>query len=194
FTTAALSANQQYYVEAVNASGCASNERTAVSVTVGAPNANDIVVDVPDPACPGNTVTLTASSPTVPDADFRWYSTASGGTQLATGAAFTTPALDSNATYYVEVFTTGGGCASATRKAVEAGVLQPLATPVVTISDSTANSVTFSWNAVPGITRYEVSTNNGTSFIPPSSGATGTTHTVSNLSPNQAVTLQVRAL
>jgi len=194
FTTGALNANQQYYVEAVNASGCASNERAAVSVTVGAPNANDIVVDVPDPACPGNTITLTASAPTVPNADFRWYSTATGGTQLATGATFTTPALDSNATYYVEVFTTGGGCASATRKAVEVGVLQQLATPVVTVSDSTANSVTFSWNAVPGITRYEVSTNNGTSFVPPSSGATGTTHTVANLSPNQPVTLQVRAL
>lgn len=192
FTTGTLNANQQYYVEAVNASGCASMQRTPVSVTVGAPDANDITVTVPDPECPGLPVTFTASAPSVPGANFRWYSTATGGTQLYTGAEFTTPALDSAATYYVEVFT-GSGCASTTRKAVTAAMLQQLAAPVVHVTDSTANSITFSWSPVPGAVGYEVSTN-GSEFNPPSSGANGTTHTVTGLSPNQAVGLQVRAI
>lgn len=191
-TTGALSSNQQYYVEAVNASGCASNERTPVSVTVGAPNANDIVVDVPDPECPG-AVTLTASAPTVTNPQFRWFGAATGGSQLATGATFTTPSLSANTTYYVEVFT-DGGCTSATRKAVAVGVLQQLATPVVTVSDSSASAVTFRWNSVPGATRYEVSTDNGATFVPPSSGANGTTHTISELAPNQSVTIVVKAV
>lgn len=190
--TAALNSNQQYYVEALNASNCASNQRTPVSVMVGAPNANDIVVDVPDPACPA-AVTLTASAPSVTDPEFRWYTTATGGTQVATGSTFITPVLGDDTTYYVEVFTQGG-CASATRKEVTVAVLQPLASPVVTVSDSSANSATFSWNMVAGATRYEVSTDNGATFIPPSSGANGTTHTIVELAPNQPVTLQVRAV
>jgi gliding motility-associated-like protein len=193
FMTDALTANQQYYVEAVNAGGCASSQRTGVSVTVGAPGVNDITVEVPDPECQGQ-VTLTASAPTVPNASFRWYSTATGGAVLFTGAAFTTPALSRDTIFYVEVFTPGGGCTSATRKSVAVNVLQPLPAPVVRLSDSTATSVTFSWNAVAGATRYEVSIDNGATFVPPGSGANGTTHTVSNLSPNQAVSLQVRAL
>lgn len=192
FTTTAVTTNQQYYVEAMNPNGCASSQRTAVSVTVGAPNADDISVEVPDPQCSGP-ITLTASAPTVPDADFRWYTVATGGTQVATGASFTTPALSRDTVYYVEVFTKGG-CASPTRKVVEVSVLQPLPAPVVTLSDSSATSVTFRWNTINGATRYEVSTDNGLSFVPPSSGANGTTHTISNLSPNQAVSLQVRAM
>jgi gliding motility-associated-like protein len=192
FTTTAVTTNQQYYVEAMNPNGCASNQRTAVSVAVGAPNAADISVEVPDPQCAGP-ITLTASAPTVPDADFRWYTVATGGTQVATGASFTTPALSGDTVYYVEVFTKGG-CASPARKVVEVSVLQPLPAPVVTLSDSSATSVTFRWNTITGATRYEVSTDNGVSFVPPSSGANGTTHTISNLSPNQAVILQVRAM
>ena len=65
---------------------------------------------------------------------------------------------------------------------------------MVTVSDSAATSITFKWNSVPGATRYEVSTDNGATFVPPSSGANGTTHKVSELSPNQTVTLVVRAL
>jgi gliding motility-associated-like protein len=135
---------------------------------------------------------LTASAASVPGADFRWYTTATGGTQLATGAAFTTQPLDSTTTYYVEVFA-GTGCVSATRKAVTVGVLQELATPVVTVSDSTATSITFSWSPVAGAIRYEVSTD-GSTFISPSSGVNGITHIITGLTPGQTATLQVRAI
>jgi gliding motility-associated-like protein len=59
---------------------------------------------------------------------------------------------------------------------------------------TTTNAVTFTWDPVAGATGYEVTTNNGANFTAPSSGSTGTTHTVYGLTPGQAVTIQVRAL
>nr|HPH23592.1 gliding motility-associated C-terminal domain-containing protein [Chitinophagaceae bacterium] len=56
------------------------------------------------------------------------------------------------------------------------------------------NSLTFSWLAVIGATGYQVSIDNGTTFVTPSSGTTGLTHTVSGLQPNQTITLIVKAL
>jgi gliding motility-associated-like protein len=73
-------------------------------------------------------------------------------------------------------------------------MLQPLNAPAVTVGPITANSVSFSWQAVTGATGYEVSLDNGQNFITPSSGATGLTHMVSNLQPGQSVSIIVRAI
>lgn len=59
--------------------------------------------------CGGGTTTLTASSVATSPV-FQWYDAASGGTLLASTAAFTTPVLVSNTTYYVQV--SSGSCAS----------------------------------------------------------------------------------
>ncbi|WBV59077.1 T9SS type A sorting domain-containing protein [Chryseobacterium camelliae] len=49
--------------------------------------------------CPGNTATLTAS--TTAGANIKWYDSATGGTQLATGNSYTTPVLTSTTNYWV---------------------------------------------------------------------------------------------
>ncbi|HKK63901.1 MAG TPA: fibronectin type III domain-containing protein, partial [Bacteroidales bacterium] len=72
-------------------------------------------------------------------------------------------------------------------------VEQPLEVPVVNFQSSTENSITFSWDAVPGAIGYLVSRDNGI-FITPSSGTTGLTHTVSPLEPGSAVSLSVIAI
>ncbi|CAL1521294.1 gliding motility-associated C-terminal domain-containing protein [Chitinophaga sp. MM2321] len=192
FITPVITANQMYYLEATNNNGCPSASRTAVSVNVTPSPASPMVTGNEAGVCPGSTATLTATS-NAAGADFRWYNSSTGGTPLFTGAVFTTPAITANTTYYVEVFTTGG-CASTARTAAAVVVLQPLATPVVTVDITTATSITFRWNAITGAQRYEVTLDNGVTFIPPSSGANGTTHTVTGLQPNQNVTLQVRAI
>jgi len=69
-----------------------------------------------------------------------------------------------------------------------------LLNPIVKLTDSSINSLTFSWLAVIGATGYQVSIDNGTTFVTPSSGTTGLTHTVSGLQPNQTITLIVKAL
>ncbi|WPQ64056.1 gliding motility-associated C-terminal domain-containing protein [Chitinophaga sancti] len=194
FTTPAITGTTMYYVEAQNPNGCASNTRTAVTVSIGTPGNNAVVSGDEAGICPGLGATLTATSTTT-GATFSWYTTATGGTAVATGVSFTTPAITATTTYYVEV-ASSGGCTSGTRVAATVTVLQPLDAPVVSVDTAltTTNAVTFTWDPVAGATGYEVTTNNGTTYTAPSSGSTGTTHTVYGLTPGQPVTIQVRAL
>ncbi len=57
--------------------------------------------------CPNNSTTLTATSP---GGSYDWYDAAVGGTLLFTGAAYTTPNLTANTSYWVQ--TTLNGCTS----------------------------------------------------------------------------------
>lgn len=190
--TPAITANRTYYVEALNNSGCTSITRTPVNVTLGPPANNATVTGNEAGICPGDIATLSATSTTT-NATFRWYTTATDGTPVATGATFITPALNQNTTYYVEVVT-AGGCSSTSRIAVPVNILEPLVAPVVTVNETDPSQVTFGWTAVPGATSYQVTLDNGATYIIPSSGAEGLTHTVSGLSPGQSVTIRVRAL
>ncbi|WP_343667182.1 gliding motility-associated C-terminal domain-containing protein [Chitinophaga sp.] len=194
FTTPAITGTTMYYVEAQNPNGCASNTRTAVTVSVGAPGNDAVVTGKEVGICPGSAATLTATSTTT-GATFSWYTTATGGTAIATGSVFITPALSATTAYYVEV-ASSGGCTSGTRVAATVTVIQPLDAPVVSVDTAltTANAVTFTWDPIPGATGYEVTTDNGTTYTAPSSGSAGTTHTISGLAPAQTVTIQVRAL
>ena len=54
--------------------------------------------------------------------------------------------------------------------------------------------MTFSWPAITGATGYLISTNGGSSFVAPSGGATGLTHTVSGLPGNTTVSILVKAI
>ncbi|HRF42121.1 MAG TPA: gliding motility-associated C-terminal domain-containing protein, partial [Saprospiraceae bacterium] len=64
----------------------------------------------------------------------------------------------------------------------------PLAAPQITCSGTTT-SITFSWAVVPGATGYQAVSTSG-----PQGVLSGTTYTVSGLSPNTSVTVQVTAL
>jgi len=191
FLTPALTANTTYYAEAVNSNGCPSATRTAVAVNVLPVPPTPGVAATGTDICAGATTTLAVNNPDGA-LTYRWYTTATGGTAAGTGATFTTPALNASTIYYVEA-TNGGGCVSPARATVTVQVRQPLATPVVSVGTATNNSVTFQWAAVPGAVSYQVSLDNGSTFSSPSSGAAGTTHTVTGLQPNQAVTIVVKA-
>jgi hypothetical protein len=65
------------------------------------------------PLCSGSTATLTASGDA--GATFQWYSALTGGTLLGSGASFTTPALASTTSYFVQQTTT---CGTSTRTEV----------------------------------------------------------------------------
>ena len=119
FTTPVLNNTTTYYVQVNN--GCTST-RIPVTVTVmpppQQPSASGQVI------CSGSTATLTA---TAPGGTYDWFSTATGGASLFTGASFTTPALTANTTYYVQ--TTVAGCVSA-RTPVTVTIMPPPASPV----------------------------------------------------------------
>lgn len=64
----------------------------------------------------------------------------------------------------------------------------PLASPQITCS-STSTSITFSWAPVPGAGSYQVVSTSG-----PQGTLSGTTYTVSGLTPNQPVSIEVTAV
>ncbi|MFT4681086.1 MAG: hypothetical protein ACI9FU_000815 [Granulosicoccus sp.] len=79
---------------------------TSESVTVStlnapAPSADDVIIPAP------NTADLTATGT---GSDFNWYTQATGGSPVGSGANWTTPMVNSNSTFYVEeVHHYGGG-------------------------------------------------------------------------------------
>ncbi len=98
FTTGALTTTTTYYVEAASAS-CTS---TRIPVVV---NVEDLTVTaVGDTICSGSSTTLTAT-PSDLSATTTWYDAATGGTVLGTGITYTTAALTSSTTVYVEIST-----------------------------------------------------------------------------------------
>ena len=167
YTTVVLENTATYYVEAVSSTGCAS-PRKAITVTVTAtpetPEAADRTI------CAGQPATLSVTAPML-SYTYRWYN--SGGTLVATGTSFTTPALSANTTYYVEAVTGGASACVSSRKAVAVNVTALPAVPTaddVTICSATAATLTVK-TVEPGITYnwYTVATGgapiaNGTSF------------------------------
>lgn len=136
YTTPLLSTSAIYYVQ-TTVSGCTS-PRTGVTVTVtplpANPTANAPAI------CSGNSGTLTALSP---GGIYRWYDAAAAGTLLGTGAAFNTPTLASNTTYYLSAEV--NGCLSPARTAVSITVNPTPAAPTAsgsTICSGTSASLT----------------------------------------------------
>jgi gliding motility-associated-like protein len=156
-------------------------------------NAKPVPVIVQDTVyvCNNASATFTVQNP-VAGATYTWYSAATGGTVLGTGNTVTV----NNITGFVNVYLEGivNGCVSVTRDKATAGILPSLGTPVAIVDSVGVNSIRFRWNAIANATGYEVSTNNGVTWVTPSSGSTGLTHTISGLTLGATVTLQVRAL
>ncbi|HYF31634.1 MAG TPA: gliding motility-associated C-terminal domain-containing protein [Chitinophagaceae bacterium] len=156
-------------------------------------NPNPVVNITPDSigVCSGTNATFTITNPEA-GVTYRWYTTATGGTAVHTGSSFTINNVTSTVVYFIEG--DRGGCIGSPRKRVVATVLPPLTNPVATVDSAGTNMIRFRWNAVPNAASYEVSTNGGGTWTPPSSGPTGLTHTVTGLQPVQTVNFRVRAI
>jgi len=141
YTTPALTATTTYYVQ-TTVGGCPS-ARTAVTVTVNpipvAPTAASTST------CSGSSATLTA---TAPGGTYDWYDAASGGTLLSTGATYTTPALTTNTTYYVQ--TTVNGCVSPRTAATVSIIPTPVAPTAAGTSTCSGTAVTLTATAPGG--------------------------------------------
>jgi hypothetical protein len=158
-----------YYVEAVN-NGCTSARSTVIATINPVPSiTNSTPATVAN--CDSGTTTLNAS------ADFgaiNWYSVASGGTSLGTGANFNTPTITSSTTYYAEA--SQNGCRSA-RAAVIATVTQ---TPTITStsggSQCNSGSISLSATASGGVISWYADPTGGTTL---GTGTNFTTPTIS---------------
>ena len=191
YTVNNITVNAVYYVGTVSNLGCPSLTRASVNVSVNAAPPAPAIANNTPAVCSGSMVTLTATS-SVTGATFNWYATATGTTVIATGSSFTAGPITSDSTFYVAAVN-AGSCASTVRGQTTVTLLKPLAAPVVTVDNTTAQSVTFKWDAVPGATGYQVTQDGGNTYVVPN-GGTGLTHTIGGLQPNQTVSIQVRAL
>ncbi len=117
FVTPILTANASFYVEAVNTSNCASNDRTQVTVTVSPAPATPTVTAGTVTVCTGNRPAASVNNPQA-GLTYRWYDAPSGGMLLFTGATYTsaTP-LTTRDTIYVEAVN-NSSCASGSRAQV----------------------------------------------------------------------------
>jgi gliding motility-associated-like protein len=97
----------------------------STSTTITIPS---ITSSVAQSRCGEGSVTLTASASA---GTIKWYTTATGGSPIATGNSFTTPNLTQTTTYFIDAFEVG--CTTGTRTAVNATINQ---IPVVTTSES----------------------------------------------------------
>ncbi|HEY0730943.1 MAG TPA: gliding motility-associated C-terminal domain-containing protein, partial [Chitinophagaceae bacterium] len=179
--------NYDVRMDLVTSDGCL-GQVTKPLVVTAAPE--PVFVQDTVAVCPDEDATLQVQNP-VTGVTYSWYNAETGGTLLHTGTSYT---LNVVATTSVWVESSQAGCRSQGRTRAVLIIQPAVASPVVTVTERTPTTLTFTWNAVANATGYEVSTNGGTTWVQPSSGAMGTTHTITGLAPLTSVTLIVRAL
>ncbi|TDW52015.1 gliding motility-associated-like protein [Flavobacterium sp. 270] len=130
FPTPTLAATTTYYVE-LTRNGCVNSERSAVTVLVNDPVAPALSAS-PVNLCAGGTSTITVTSPVV-GTTYNWYDAATGGNLVTTGTSFTTPALTTNTSYFVEAVI--GTCISPARTEIPLIVTPLPAAPTVVSSN-----------------------------------------------------------
>ncbi len=140
-----------------------------------------------DTFCASESATFTAAPASYDNYEFfdRNLSLANG---LATSV--TDAVLEDGHYYYVVA--TENGC-SDTSNRITINVAQELAPPRLYCATTTTTSITFEWQEVPGATGYEISLD-GLAYQTPSSGATGLTHEITGLMPEESIAATVRAL
>ncbi|MGI4870372.1 MAG: hypothetical protein ACRYFX_04235, partial [Janthinobacterium lividum] len=119
FTTPVLNTTTYFRAQVT----CGTNVVTSnvSTITVNTPVVAS--TNTPVTICAGTTATLTATASA--GSSVRFFSTATGGTALATATAgtYTTPALTASTTYYVEAFTGGSETAGRTAPTVTTGFI-----------------------------------------------------------------------
>jgi gliding motility-associated-like protein len=176
FTTPILNNSTTYYIDA--GSDCTA-ARTAVVATI---NQIPSITSTNSPVsrCGSGTVLLQANSDI---GIINWYDTETGGTLLATGTSFTTPALNATTTYYIEAI--NNGCKENSRTAVIARIYQ---TPEATDEEiSFCNQTTLILDAKVSGMRYLWSTGETTQTIAITDAGTYTV-TISSPDPENCST------
>ncbi|MFD0765579.1 LamG-like jellyroll fold domain-containing protein [Mucilaginibacter lutimaris] len=118
-TATTPTATTSYTITAYNGSGSGS---TVLTITV---NPNPPTVPTPTALCGAGTVSMTATGSPA-GGTYRWYTAATGGTLVATGATYA-PTLGATTTFYVD-YTVNG--TTSTRTAVTATIYPKVSSPI----------------------------------------------------------------
>lgn len=171
FITPSVSVSTTYYIDATSNS-CTTPTRTPI---VAAISASLSINGTPAARCDAGTVTLSAAAS---GGVLSWFTVASGGTAIATGASFTTPILNTTTTYYVEA--NSGTCSSARIPVVATINITPTVTSTTPGARCDAGTVVLGATASAGtLNWYDLATGGtllgtGNIFTTPSITATTT--------------------
>ncbi|MFS4483223.1 T9SS type B sorting domain-containing protein [Hyunsoonleella sp. 2307UL5-6] len=116
FNTPVINATTNYYAMA-SVNGCLFGMRTQVTATVNPIPTIESITEQTICEFGATTISATASAGII-----NWYNVPVGGTIIATGTSFSTPALSNSTTYFVDA--TNNGCTTGTRTAVNVTVLK----------------------------------------------------------------------
>ena len=134
YTTDPLNVTTTYYIQ-VSKNGCANTDRVPVTVTV-TPEVTAPVLAAMSTVCSGSSAVLAIDNPQT-GTTYNWYTTATGGTPIFTGAVYTVPGVTANATYYAEAV--NGNCISPTRTAANIVVTPRPLLPQIQASATAVN-------------------------------------------------------
>lgn len=179
-----------YFINGLGTNGCDRNSNIVTVDTFSKPIAtlSSNVANSNDSTCENSTVILEASSAAFDS--FYYYA---DGIQIAASASNTqSVAFDSTTTYGLVVLNSNG-CKSDLYSYVVSG-RERSAAPAVSCVASTPSSIDFSWTSTTAHNGYQISLNEGSTWVTPSSGSTGTSHVVSGLQPEDSVLLWVRSI
>lgn len=141
-----------FYVRAVCGAGDTSAWSAVTNFTTLC--AAPAIVSKKDSFACGTGVTVTLEASTTAGASIKWYAAATGGTALATGNSFTTPALSASTTYYIAA--ASGTCESSPRTAVVASLRSiptvnlgndtTICPGISYVLNATTTGATYAWN------------------------------------------------
>jgi len=183
-----------FSVEAFDSLGCTSARVPAVVLVSSNP---DILVLIPATStlCQGDSTVITAVS-SMANLTIKWYLSANSDSAIYTGQIYRTGSLIDTTTYYVSSVHTVTGCESARYPVtINVNPILPLDGPMVSCERLTRDVIRFQWDAVTNADRYEISTDNGTTWQDPSSGQSGLFHDATRSDQNEpGATLIARAI
>ncbi len=145
FTTPSIATTTSFYVEANNG-GCKSSRVEVIATVNSTPS---VTSTTPASRCGSGSVVLSA---TASAGTLSWFASSTGGSPLATGTSFTTPAIGATTTFYVQA--QASGCASP-RTAVVATINSiPVITSTTPASRCGAGTVTLMASANEGTLKW----------------------------------------
>lgn len=130
---------------------------------------------------------------TLPQSGIQYNWTHSGSSAiLHTGVFYSPQNLSANSLYVVKGESNSIICPVVTTS-ISIIVRTQLPQPILHIDSAGLYSIAYRWDPVPGATGYLVSVDSGRSYQLPQSGASGLTHVIGGLQPNEKRVLQVKA-
>ncbi|MBC7426520.1 MAG: T9SS type A sorting domain-containing protein [Bacteroidia bacterium] len=177
-----------YYVTAKAPNSCIKTSTNVIVKLNLRPFVTLKIAPTKDTLCSGTAVRLTAFSK---GADSFYFFNQSN-LLFKSKDSFLNSSVLSNKNDFKIISKNNLGCFSSPTALNIIGIDQ-LSAPITFCVSNTTTSLTFGWSVVPNASGYQVSIDSGKTWITPSTGQSGTSHTVTGLSSDTKIRLRVRA-